>query len=62
MTSLGTSVSTLKRLLESARTGAVFFIVSPSDDDTTEQVTSVLLDVPPLLAERSHILAIETVL
>lgn len=58
---LGTSITTLQSFLDAARKDAVFLIVSTPDDNTAEQVTTVLLGVPHLLAERYHVLAIETV-
>jgi hypothetical protein len=58
---LGTSVTTLQGFLDAARKNAVFLIVSTPDDETAEQVTTVLRGVPHLLAERYHLLAIETV-
>lgn len=58
---LGTSVTTLQGFLDAARKDAVFLIVPTPDDETAEQVTTVLRGVPHLLAERYRVLAIETV-
>ena len=61
MSTLGTSITTLQGFLDAARKDAVFLIISTPDDETAEQATTVLHGVPHLLAERYHILAIETV-
>jgi hypothetical protein len=61
LATLGTSVTTLQAFLDAARKGAVFLIVPTPDDETAEQVASVLRGVPHLLAERYRSLAIETV-
>ncbi|MEO6973643.1 MAG: hypothetical protein ABI135_09530 [Rhodoferax sp.] len=61
LATLGTSVTMLKGFLDAARKDGVFLIISTPDDETAEQVTTVLHEVPHLLAERYHILAIETV-
>ncbi len=59
---LGTSVTTLQRFLDAAKSDAVFLVVPTPDDETADQVTTVLLRVPHLLAERYRMLAIETVI
>jgi hypothetical protein len=57
---LGTSLTTLQSLLDAAKAGASFLILKAPDDHITEQAMQVIRRVPFLLAERYHLLAIET--
>jgi hypothetical protein len=57
---LGTSLTNVQSFLDAARDGASFLILTTPDDETTEQAMQAIRQVPFLLAERYHILAIET--
>jgi hypothetical protein len=56
----GTSLTTLQSFLDAAKEGASFLILKAPDDQITEQAMQVIRKVPFLLAERYHVLAIET--
>ena len=58
---LGTSVSTVQSFLHAAKLGATFLIVATPDDEAAECVSVAIHHVSFVLAERYHILAIETV-
>jgi hypothetical protein len=57
---LGTSLTTLQSFLDAAKGGASFLILTVPDDHITEQAMQAIRKVPFLLAERYHLLAIET--
>lgn len=58
---LGSSVSTVQRFLDAARQGATFLIIATPSDEAAERVSVAIHHVPFVLAERYHVLAIETV-
>jgi len=58
---MGTSVTTLQKFLDAARTGAHFLIIPTADDEAAAVVTQVLSRVPHLMAQRYHLLAIEDI-
>ncbi len=58
---LGTSVSTVQSFLDAARQGATFLIVATPSNEAAERVSVAIHHVSFMLAERYHILAIETV-
>jgi hypothetical protein len=57
---LGTSLTNVQSFLDAARDGASFLILTTPDDETAEQAMQAIRHVPFLLAERYHLLAIET--
>ena len=61
MAELGTSVSTVQSFLDAARQGATFLIVATPNDQAAERVSVAIHHVSFMLAERYHMLAIETV-
>lgn len=61
MAELGTSVSTVQSFLDAARQGATFLIVATPSNEAAERVSVAIHHVSFMLAERYHILAIETV-
>ena len=58
---LGSSVSTVQSFLDAARQGATFLIVATPSNEAAERVSVAIHHVAFMLAERYHILAIETV-
>ena len=58
---LGSSVSTVQSFLDAARQGATFLIVATPSNEAAERVSVAIHHVSFMLAERYHILAIETV-
>ena len=58
---LGSSVSTVQSFLDAARQGATFLIVATPNDQAAERVSVAIHHAPFMLAERYHMLAIETV-
>jgi hypothetical protein len=57
---LGTSLTTVQSFLDAAKNGASFLILTTPDDETAEQAMQTIRQTPFLLAERYHLLAIET--
>ena len=60
LAALGTSLTNVQAFLDAARDGASFLIITTPDDETTERAMQRIRQVPFLLAERYHLLAIET--
>jgi hypothetical protein len=58
---LGTSVLTVQSFLDAARKGATFLIVATPNNEAAERVSVAIHHVSFVLAERYHILAIESV-
>ena len=58
---LGSSVSTVQSFLDAARQGATFLIVATPSNEAAEIVSVAIHHASFMLAERYHILAIETV-
>ena len=58
---LGTSVATVGTFLDAAEKGATFLIIATPNNAAAESVSTAIHHVSFMLAERYHILAIETV-